>query len=912
MERLDWAKWFVEHGFAIFPLEPGSKKPIIKEWQKYSTTQLSEEEKVRYLDMVGKGYNFAVPGGQKGLVILDFEDMGLVKTWVGEKVLYELCEKTLCVLTPHGGIHIYFLSDDIPPHKFNPVFTQNGKGIADLQSFNSYVVGVGSCINHKYCDVGKCQWKGQDYETCYTPYLGLDEVSSLHQVSGLYHEVSSPPHEVSGFHHQVFSPQKVDLKGLLRFFEERGKGFGIGLSPSARGWVYGKGQLQLEKLREEMGKYDQYRVKTVEMVREEVCKKLNEKIKVIRSEKVKRVFNTAYGVVCEGKTYHELGIDRSTGDWRVLTVLLSLGVTDLNILEQLLPLDSKVFAPKWDRYFEYTLRKAWMFVKPILEFQAQAKGKDKGEVRRIVKSVITDILLKRFKIKTFYTTTGHTQSVLGVFAWDKEKGIYKPFDKSLRREIRRVAEFLDLRSRDKTFARLSKRDVDDIFDEVKDLTLAPLPKEPLRVAFKNGTLEWVGDDLRWYKVEERSPKQFAFYYLPFELKFEEIEFFKGKEVTVEDVEGLAKRLCPKSLEAFKSWVDEKWVTLFEIIGYTFYPEVKFRKAFMLLGEGRNGKSTFINLLKEILGEYAIDISPRELFDSQNRFVVASLYHKLANAVAESKDYTIDDMDRFKRLTGGDWFTADVKFKEPITFRNVAKIVVASNNMPFLRDTNDKAFWSRWLVIEFPHQFQDDDTWFRRTFTQEELDGVVTVSLLAFMRVVQKRRFDFEQSEKEVMDIWLSKTDSVYAFVHDSLKDGVITLDPRNGDLWVARSDLYRLYRSYCVDQGFRGVGRKSFARKLREYFGINTMLKNIHGKRVRAFVGIAVDEHVIESLVSSDVDVDSFLNYVKQFNGVTKEYWEVVKDFGDDKEKANKFLSWCERRRFCYQKGVSVWEIRTW
>jgi putative DNA primase/helicase len=883
MERVEWAKWFVEHGFAIFPLEPKSKKPVIKEWQKYSNTQLTEEEKVRYLDMVEKGYNFAVPGGQKGLVILDFEDKELVRTWVGEKVLDELCERSLCVLTPHGGIHIYFVSDDVPPHKFNPVFVQNGRGVADLQSFNSYVVGVGSCINHKYCDGEKCHWKGQDYESCYV------QVTSPNQL------------------------QKVDLKGVLRFFEERGKGLGIGFSPSARGWVYGKDVSQLEKLREEMGRYDQYRVKTVEMVREDVCKKLKEKIKVTRGEKVRRVFDTAYGVVCEGKTYGELGIDRSTGDWRVLTVLLSLGVTDLDMLEQLLPLDSKVFAPKWDRYFEYTLRKAWRFVKPILEFQAQVKGKDKGEVRRIAKSVITDILLRRFKIKTFYTATGHSQSVLGVFAWDKEKGVYRPFDKSLRREIRRVAELLDLRSRDKTtLARLSKRDVDDIFDEVRDLTLTPLPKEPLRIAFKNGTLEWVGDDVRWYRAEERTPKQFAFYYLPFELKFEEVERFKGKEVTVEDVEGLAKRLCPKSLEAFKSWVDERWVTLFEVIGYMFYPEVKFRKAFMLVGEGRNGKSTFINLLKEILGEYATDISPRELFDSQNRFVVAGLYHKLANAVAESKDYTIDDMDRFKRLTGGDWFTADVKFKEPITFRNVAKIVVASNNMPFLRDTNDKAFWARWLILEFPHQFQDDDTWFRRTFTQEELNGIVTVSLLAFMRVVRQRRFDFEQSEKEVMDIWLSKTDSVYAFIHDSLKDGVITLDPRNGDLWVARSDLYRLYRSYCVDQGFRGVGRKSFARKLREYFGIGTMLKNVHGKRVRAFVGIAVDEHVVEQLVSGDVDVDSFLNYVRQFNGVTKEYWEVVKDFGDDKEKANRFLAWCERRRFCYQKGVTVWEIRTW
>ena len=309
-----------------------------------------------------------------------------------------------------------------------------------------------------------------------------------------------------------------------------------------------------------------------------------------------------------------------------------------------------------------------------------------------------------------------------------------------------------------------------------------------------------------------------------------------------------------------------------------------------------------------------DISPRELFDSKNRFIVSNLYHKLVNAVAESKDYTIEDMDRFKRLTGGDWFTADVKFKDPITFRNIAKLIVASNSMPYLRDNNDKAFWHRWLIVEFPHQFVDDDTWFRRTFTNEELNGIVTVSLLAFMRVIQHRRFDYEQDEKEVIDIWLSKTDSVYAFVSGSIKEGIITLDPKNADLWVPRVDLYRLYRSYCLDQGFRGVGAKSFARKLRDYFGITTMKKNVNGKRIRAFAGISLNVPTEERLVPKDNinNIDNFFEYVKRSNGQVKEFWEIVQDLDGNKAKANAFLIWCARRRFCNQLGLDRWEIRTW
>ena len=151
-DRVNWAKWFVDHGFAIIPIDPQSKKPVIKEWEKYSSQPLSDEDKQKFLKMVEEGYNYAVVCGQHGLVVLDFEKKELLKAWIGEDGLRELCKNTLCVDTPHGGLHIYAIADDIPPHKFNPAFVKDNETVMDLQSFRSYVVGPGSCINHKYCN----------------------------------------------------------------------------------------------------------------------------------------------------------------------------------------------------------------------------------------------------------------------------------------------------------------------------------------------------------------------------------------------------------------------------------------------------------------------------------------------------------------------------------------------------------------------------------------------------------------------------------------------------------------------------------------------------------------------------------------------------------------------------------------
>jgi len=885
-DKLRWAKWFLDHGFAIFPIDAETKKPVIKEWQKYSTTPLSEEEKNRFLDLIQKGYNYAIPGGQNGLVILDFEDKEALKAWLGEDELGKLCGSTLCVDTPHGGLHVYLIADNAPPQKFNPVFAKDGETIADLQSFNSYVVGPGSCVNHKHCETAKCPWKGQDYVTCYIPYNN-NEIA------------------------------KVDLKGLLRSLEEKGKRIGIELSASARAWVHGgqnegktKGEnVDVENLTKELIKHDSG--KPVEKIKEEICSK--EKNKLVRE------------AICQGKTYAEIGIDRSRGDWRLIIYLMKHGVSDPDKILKLLPADSKAKEnEKWDadKYFVLTLKNAWTIAKKYIQLKKNLVNAEKvTEIKAEVQETISEIILRKFKIKTFYQVNNESDAIIGIFRWNKKRGVYEPFENRLRKLVRNEIEFVQSMivsdsAREKKKVQMVKvlsSVVDSIVDEIRDKTLTPLPNEPLRIAFPNVTLEW--REGKPVIIEDRSEKEFAFHYIPHKINVEELKKASDKvaqkgEIGIEDIEELARGVCPKSLEAFKAWVGDKWVVLFEIIGYTLYPGVKFKKAFMLLGDTDAGKTTFIKLVKDLLGEsnYSAE-SMKELFDPVNRFTTINLFHKLANLTSETKEYSIDDIDRFKRLTGGDPITADVKFKKPITFTPYAKLIVASNKLPDVKDRNDSAFWRRWLIVEFPNKFPNDDDWYDRTFTEEEKEGVLTVSIMAITRVFFQKRFDFEQTPEQVMGMWLANIDSVYSFVKTYVEKGVLVLDPRNGDLWVRRRDLYDMYKDYCLDQGFRGVGKKAFARKLREYFGITTEKKNINGERVRAFVGIAVNEtEKARAEQGRENLLDEFINYVKNNNGVTKEFREIVLDFGDQ-AKANRFVSWCLKHGFCDQRGIDSYEI---
>ncbi|QXJ36599.1 hypothetical protein [Saccharolobus shibatae] len=80
------------------------------------------------------------------------------------------------------------------------------------------------------------------------------------------------------------------------------------------------------------------------------------------------------------------------------------------------------------------------------------------------------------------------------------------------------------------------------------------------------------------------------------------------------------------------------------------------------------------------------------------------------------------------------------------------------------------FWRRWIVIEFPHGFENDPTFFDRTFTKDEIEGVITVSILAFARVIQQKKFDFEDSSADIKEKWERASDSVYASVSEKFID----------------------------------------------------------------------------------------------------------------------------------------------
>lgn len=161
-------------------------------------------------------------------------------------------------------------------------------------------------------------------------------------------------------------------------------------------------------------------------------------------------------------------------------------------------------------------------------------------------------------------------------------------------------------------------------------------------------------------------------------------------------------------QLFKEWVGEEHIIdLYEIIAYCCYRAYPIQTLFCLFGSGRNGKSTFSNIVTKFIGENNICSTDLDLITGhgKSRFEVFKLYKKLVCTMGETNFGSLDSSSLIKRLTGGDRIGFEKKGKDPFDDYTYAKILISSNSLPSSNDTSE-GFYRRWHIIDFSHEFPE--------------------------------------------------------------------------------------------------------------------------------------------------------------------------------------------------------------
>ena len=264
------------------------------------------------------------------------------------------------------------------------------------------------------------------------------------------------------------------------------------------------------------------------------------------------------------------------------------------------------------------------------------------------------------------------------------------------------------------------------------------------------------------------------------------------------------------------------------VGYSLTGSTAEQCAFFLYGTGRNGKSTFIDVIRDVFGDYAANIQPETIMvkSSQSNAINSDIARlkgaRLVTSVEPNEGVRLNE-GLLKQLTGDDTVTARKLYSEEFEFKPEFKLWMATNHKPIIRGT-DTGIWRRIHMIPFNVQIPED-----------KVDKNLTHKLKAEMTAIFKWCIDgclMWQREGLQMPVAVLKSvreyrremDVISAFIEDKC-----TLEGA-----VQASTLYAAYVSWADSNNEYCMSNTKFSTELAKRF------EKIKGRNYNYFTGISI------------------------------------------------------------------------
>ena len=190
-----------------------------------------------------------------------------------------------------------------------------------------------------------------------------------------------------------------------------------------------------------------------------------------------------------------------------------------------------------------------------------------------------------------------------------------------------------------------------------------------------------------------------------------------------------------------------------------------------------------------------------------------------------------------------------KFKTRVNFINYSKQRFSANELPKSYD-DTRAFWDRWILLEFPYTFvtqkeldntKDSDKLklidtdiIEKIATKIEMSGLLNWALDGLKRLLKNNDFSSSQSVTEVMRIWQRKSDSFAAFCEDYIEE--------SQDGIISKRNISKYYSLYCKKHKVRPQGEKSVKYTLVTKYGATDTRMKLDDKQTYVWQDIQWNE----------------------------------------------------------------------
>lgn len=385
-----------------------------------------------------------------------------------------------------------------------------------------------------------------------------------------------------------------------------------------------------------------------------------------------------------------------------------------------------------------------------------------------------------------------------VYFYDAKKNIYTDNPDYLRGYITKLCPRLKQYQKDEVVKYIS---------DVLEMDAVKFNSNPFNIVFKNGILHL--DDMTF---EPMSP-----------------EFLETIQINANYNPNAHSDTADEFFHNVTCGDDACKQLLFESIGYAMLKTVELAKSFMVTGTGRNGKSTFFDLITAILGEKnCAALAPHAL---SNNFRSSTLVGKLASIAADISGKPLSDTDTLKNIAAGDRVQVEKKFKDAVEDRLFSTLFFACNKIPKTPDTSP-GFYRRWVIIPFNADLTkiknvEGFAFKKALLSQESIDYVAYKSVQAIYNLFNTTKEFIEPlSVKLMKEAYMIANSSVLSwfketYVHNHMNP---TLEERAVAIEKIRSkplgSVYGNYTEWCRETNKQALSRPNFEEEVKLQFDI--------------------------------------------------------------------------------------------
>lgn len=360
---------------------------------------------------------------------------------------------------------------------------------------------------------------------------------------------------------------------------------------------------------------------------------------------------------------------------------------------------------------------------------------------------------------------------------------------------------------DRNATRVNQREVQHYLNVMAE---QKVQSPPNLIAFENGVLDIKTMQLRDYEETDVIPNV--------------IPCDWNESAECEAVDNVLRKMSCGDDAVFES--------LIEVMGVCMYRSSEFTQSAILLGDGSNGKSTFIRMLTALLGKN--NISTISMTQLGKNFLTGRLAGKLANLGSEiSNEFKTGDLlSVFKELVDGNRMHADVKGVEGFDFENYATIVLCANEFPKLSDSTD-GMMRRIFPIEFNARFRKTDPDYNpriihEVSSHEACEYMALLGVLGLQQVIKNNGFTPNAASDRRLEEIKAENDTALAWIQHC---EWTTDDLAN----TPTSKHYSNYKEWCMEYGYQAYGHNKFTKLINKHLNLECKKKRVNGVPMNCF-----------------------------------------------------------------------------